>query len=98
MKILLVDIYTSGHHLSYIEIFSESFKKKGFDVNVLIPECDENDKLGLLKHSEFIGYKIFFYQKSITKEIVGRFASRSNLLIKWELISKNINSFCVYVG
>ena len=62
MRILLVDIYTSGHHLSYIKIFSEAFKKKGFDVNVLIPECDEIDKLSLLKHSVVNGYIVIYYK------------------------------------
>lgn len=92
MTVFIVDIYTSGHHLTYIQLFTRLFQQIGYKVIILLPKVSskEIDVANLLKNNSFS--QIFYFEYLNAPTIRGRIAGRKEVIKKWEAISESIKA------
>lgn len=92
MTVFIVDIYTSGHHLTYIQLFTKLFQQIGYKVIILLPKVSskEIEVSNLIKNNSFA--QIFYFDYLNSPSIRGRIAGRDEVIKKWEAISESIKA------
>lgn len=90
MTVFLVDIYITGHHLTYIRLFSKLFQQLGYKVIILLPDhaLNEIEAISFSEYDTPVDVSSF---KNTEKPLVkGRISGRNALREKWEMIGNAI--------
>ncbi len=90
MNIFIVDIYVTGHHISYLRLFAQAFQKLNFEIIVLLPNCREAKDASVDVFKSEVSSEIFFFDLPKTSITRTRMESMDRLRQMWRAVGEKI--------
>lgn len=90
MKIFIVDIYVTGHHISYLRLFARAFQKLNFEVVFLLPNCREVKDADVDVLKSELSSEVFFFDLPKTAIARTRMESLDRLRQMWKTVGEKI--------
>lgn len=97
MKIFIVDIYLTGHHISYLSLFERAFQKLSFETFVLIPG-NKLDDANVQGFKFDLSSEVFFFELPKASVKRTRIGSRDQLLEMWRVVAEKIKEVSFTLG
>ena len=86
-RIVLIDLYISGHHLTYIKLFALVLNQLQYKIDILLPVQAKKSKEFLYALNSKPGISLFYFNEVVLKPAKGRFSGRKNIIERWSAIS-----------
>lgn len=98
MKIFIVDIYVTGHHITYLRLFRRVFQKLNFEVVILLPNCREVKDANVDVFKSELSSEVFFFDLPKITIPRTRMDSMDRLRQMWRVVGEKIKDVSLTSG